>query len=367
MRTRGTTATTSENRPGDALPIPGADETHEESLQIMDKLKENAYWISLGAIVVVLLLLVWFLVVARIYGGSGDTVRTLGAKLERDLSSIEKFTRLDYVPTSAYEEHLQKALERVRLDHNDGAREYNDARERFSQFFDGTPEVPDAGLFASTYHEKIEELIKNYREEFGIEARVDDEEDKVQAEVPGVDRLDQAEIVADNVPIAMKEYWIAEAIFDALTKLKIGGLQTVRFPGRLGRKDAEEENEHFALIDVALMIEMPFSKIEDLISELFGDDRVLFVFDGLEITKSVQHLKPFMALKKVVEFENRDDADGAAYADVVDEPNVSVVLTLKVLHWKGLDEIERSDLGDDEEAYVEDGFDGGDFAEDEEL
>ncbi len=54
----------------------------------MDKLKENAYWISLGAIVVALLLLVWFLVVARIYGGSGNTVKTLGARLERNLKSI---------------------------------------------------------------------------------------------------------------------------------------------------------------------------------------------------------------------------------------------------------------------------------------
>ena len=133
MATTETTETTrsSENRPEVALPIPGADETHEESLQIMDKLKENAYWISLGASVVVLLLLVWSLVVARIFGSSGETLKTLGAQLDRDLTSIKAFTKDEYVPTELYAKHLKANRERVRLDHNDGAREYNDAGERF--------------------------------------------------------------------------------------------------------------------------------------------------------------------------------------------------------------------------------------------
>ncbi len=143
----------------------------------MDKLKENAYWISLGAIVVALLLLVWFLVVARIYGGSGDTVKTLGARLVRDLESIRALNSREYVPTAAYEEHLTKALDRVRLNRNDGAGQYNDAQDRFRQFFNGTTVPPDAGTFAAAYHEKLEALIKNYQVEFDIEAQVEDEDD----------------------------------------------------------------------------------------------------------------------------------------------------------------------------------------------
>ena len=298
----------------------------------MDKLKENAYWISLGAIVVALLLLVWFLVVARIYGGSGNTVKTLGAKLERDLKSIKAFTSGDYVPTEEYERHLKANLERVRLNRNDGAGQYNDAQDRFRQFFDGKTVPPDAGTFAAAYHEKLEALIKNYQVEFEIEVEDEedkDERDKAQAEVPSVDRIEGG-IFTENVPIAMKEYWITEAIFKALSELQIGGLQKVDFRRGGGRKDDEEENEHFSMLDVALTIEMPFSKIEDLISQLFRDDRVRFVFDGFEIAKTVEHLKPNIALTKIEEFEDRDEADRAKYADVVDEPNVSVALTLKV-------------------------------------
>ncbi len=318
----------------------------------MDKLKENAYWISLGAIVVALLLLVWFLVVARMYGGSGVTVATLGVKLKRDLASIQDLNGREQVPTSEYEEHLQKALDRVRLDRNDGVRQYNDAQDKFRQFFDGTTRVQDPGSFAAAYHEKIEELIENYRDEFEIEEVEDeDERDKAQAEVPGVDRLEQGGIFAENVPVAMKEYWITEAIFKALTELQIGGLQKVDF--RRGGKADEEENEHFSMIDVTMKIEMPFSKIEDLISQLFRDDRVRFVFDGFEIVKSVAHLKPNIALKKIEVFEDRDEADRAKYADVVDEPNVSVALTLKVLDWKGMAAITSSDLEGDEDEFVE--------------
>ncbi len=324
----------------------------------MDKLKENAYWISLGAVALVLLLLVWFLVVARIFGGSGATVSSLGDELEKSLASIEGYTRREHVPTAEYAEHLKAALERVRLDHNEGARWYNEARERFNQYFPGMSDPPDPGIFASTYHEKMKELIENYRKEFGIEIQAEDpsDKDKEPVEVPRVDRLDQSAIFAENVPSAMKEYWITEAIFEALTKLGLGGLKKVDFPGRVTGKDEEPESEYYATMEVSMSVEMPFSKIEDLVTALFEDDRVLFLFEGLESTKTVEHLKPYMTLKTTTDFDNRDEADRARYADVVPEPNVSVVLSFKVLDWKGLPEIERDQLdknGEEEESGEE--------------
>lgn len=330
----------------------------------MDKLKENAYWISLGAVVVVLLLLAWFLIVDRIFGGSPGqkTVTTLGTQLERLVEKIEAYTDREVVPTEDYEEYLRKKLELVRLDRNDGARFYNDRMQKFNEYFDGSVQTPDFGKFASLYFEKLDKIVKDYRERFDITPPEVDENERPrssrdQVELPPkVHRFDQSAIIGEeSVARAMKEYWITKSLFDALEKLEIGGLQEILFEGR--DLIDEEETEYIRTIDAQVTLEMPFSKIEDLITELFRADRVLFLLDGFSVEKKPEHLAPNLELKTVQVFENRDEADRAKYEELVPEPNVSVVLRLKAFEWKGMALLERA--GEDGELSREEFVDPG--------
>ena len=321
----------------------------------MDKLKETAYWISLGAAVIVLLGLVWYLVLARIFLSSGATVATQKEKLEQSLKAIQGYNESEFVPTEKYESHLKDTLDLFRLDHNDGARYYNTRQERFGQFFGGETEAPSSGLFASTLEESIEAIVENYRQKFNItegdeegDENGRDKDDAVR--IPTVSHIDSAEISDLNVPIAMKEYWITDGIFKALEKLEIGGLKSIGFPGRnLTGRDAADDEGPYRLIDVEATIHMPLSQLEDLITELFRDERALFLLDGFEAQKTFQQLNPYLALTQTAEFDNRDLADQARYADIVKEPDVKILLKLKALDWNGVAEIPRAlyDEGDD--------------------
>ena len=292
----------------------------------MDKLKENIFEISLGVVGVFLLVLAYFLVYSPL--------SELGAKesqMKKTISDYAKFTdpkKYPFLPTKEYKDYLEKQKEVDETALKSGVAFYDEQAKEFHEYFDGSSDPPVADLFVQKYNDAIKALVDGYREKFHI--KDDPQADQTPPVVKKVEPITEENRM---IPVAMKEYWMLKEIFDALTKHQIGGLRSIDFPGRaVEPKDAPK---YYRSMNSTVQIDMPFSKIENVLTEIFQSKRVPFQWEELTYQKTPESLGQHQSLERSLPFKNETDAKAAEYSALVPEPPVLVTLKLSAFDWQG--------------------------------
>ncbi len=169
-----------------------------------------------------------------------------------------------------------------------------------------------------------------------------------------------------NIPLAMMEYWIIEAVFKACDTLKLGGLQEIALPTEFkeekvskGRRAKGPQSNYVARdIEATVTIEMRFSQIEDFLLNLFDNPRVPFV-DVTEIkySKTEEILNSRLKLVERMNIGAESLEDGAnGQGDEEDaklvefpipEPPVLVEIKLRALSWGKRKLPKKGDKGDE--------------------
>ena len=310
----------------------------------MDKLKENIFGIVLGAVGLLLLVLAYFLVFSPL--------QELSAKEEELKKTSDSYKRLidpkrtPHVPTKEWLEYLDKQKEVDGSALKKGVEFYEEQAKAFHEYFDGE-QPPASDIFVQRYNDSIKALIDAYREKFHI--KVDPgQEDQAP---PKVGKVEATAITDDKMmQVAMKEYWIIKDIFDAFTKLQSGGLRAIEFPGR--GVEPKEAPKYYRLINCTVLADVPFSTIENLLTELFQSKRVPFELEELSYQKTPESLAQFQIPKRTQVFRNENEAKApdADYATLVPEPNVSLTLKLSAFDWQGSGILEEKTEAPPEEA-----------------
>jgi hypothetical protein len=307
----------------------------------MNKLKENAFEIATGGVLVLLLALVYFLV--------WQPMSTLGAKQARleaktkELRGLNDAKKTPEVPTQAYLELLTSRGEVEKNAISRGIEYYAEKGKKFQLFFEDAATAPDSATFLAAYTDGIRKLREEYQGKFGI--KLTDPGADVNQIPPRVSTRDN--LSDTDIPVAMKEFWITKAVFDACTALGIGGLQAVDFQGRT----AVEKTPHpyYGKLPVQVTVELPFAKIENLVSKLLADERVPLILEELEAKKKAEPMASFKDLAVVHDFKEVGEAKKAAYQELVPEPDVVAVMKFHGLDWKGVPaEAEKKETSEDE-------------------
>jgi len=304
----------------------------------MDKLTANKFWIGVGATGLLLAGLVFWLVYQPMSALS-DGQR----KLESSIKKLEKPLKTGFLATEEYKAYLEAknadevaALERG-IDH------YDALGKRFQEYFDDALVPGDFSGFGARYGDEFKLLISAYREKFKIDA--------VPADAPGasssgargelvvppvVAHKPATQLEEDRLGVAMKEFWMAQAVIQTCEKLNLGGLQSVEFPARdAEHKDSAETHTWRAVV---VGIDLPFSQAENFVAELLSGDRVRFRVQRLDIEKAAALVALHKDLVIVADFEHYATAEAKAYGDpdVAPEPAVQMRLELDALDWKGM-------------------------------
>jgi hypothetical protein len=311
----------------------------------MDKLKQNAFWIGLGGVGLVLLVLIFFLVWQPLSG-----IETTNQEITELKKQIEKeATRKPYVATKKYGAWL-KAREAKDKDARDAIVGFYDTQGTgFDEYFDGGTTPPETALFAARYKDEVEKLVNAYREKHKIAPNPD----KPEENVPKVDVFTADQIDESKVPVAMKEFWIIQAVFEAVNKLELGGLKEISFAGR-ATADREAPLPYNKWVGVKVTLELPFSKLENLLTELYSSQRVPFQLEDLECRKIPESLSQFAAFKRTKKVKDIEGFSKVKYEEEVPEPPVHCDLGLSAFDWTGL----PPDAPVDEGATDEGGADG---------
>lgn len=293
----------------------------------MDKLKENIFGISLGVVGVFLLVLSYFLVYSPL--------SELGAKeaqVQKAIADYKKFSdpaKYKYVPTKDYKERLDQQKESDEADLKSGVAFYDEQSKLFHEYFDGSTEPPVTDIFVQKYNDSIKGLVDGYRLKFHI--KVDPgQEDQAPPVVKKVEAITEENKM---IPVAMKEYWIVKEVFDVLTKAQVGGLRSIDFPGRA--VESKDAPKYYRALNAVVQVEMPFSRIENVLTELFQSKRVPFQLEELTYQKTLESLGQFQSPEKSLSFKNENDAKAAEYSALVPEPAVLVTLKLSAFDWQG--------------------------------
>lgn len=312
----------------------------------MDKLKENAFAVSLGAIGVLLLVLAYFLVYRPI-----NDLSAQGRSVDSALSKLRQVDAREETPS----EDLVRAKRRQRQEAADAlenGRKYFDKRVVPFQKYFGDADAPlDMGSFYSQYEDGINQFVAQYRQKHGISAEEDTSGGSGSGRKAPRPRLqERIRSEADPmtaeaaIPLAMKEFWIIESVFAACEKLDLGGLEEINLPTRVeresrrtateteteGEEEAPEEYFEFEHLDATVVIRLRFGDIQKFLVELLSSERVPYVdIVGLEIRKVEDDVK---AREEFVRgFLKKDSVANAEPA----EPDVLVTVVLRALDWKG--------------------------------
>ena len=250
----------------------------------MDRLKENAFWIGVVGVVLALGGLSWFLAIQPIYGGGTQTFGSRERELGQLLNKAKGYVREEYAPTEPYYERLRQNLITQRNDYNEAATFYGNRRDKFREYFDDTKRRPNVGSFETRYRESLEDLIENYRTKFDIK-----ESEEERGELPPT--VEDVSLIATSAQIddAMKKFWITQAVIDTLMAMEVGGLKQLGFGER-----PDTEGEPYDVINTEVTVDMPFSKLEEFVTRLFDNERVLFTLTSINASKKSEQLEPFM-------------------------------------------------------------------------
>lgn len=290
----------------------------------MDKLKQNSFWIAVGATGLVLAALTWFLVISKVF-----ELGELGAEIEKTAGDLQKTLKKEFLPLPEYKSYLQKKLEADKNALTEGVAFYESQGKAFDRFFDDQEAVPDPATFSARYADDLKRIVSEYRTKFGIRPVEGQPEEQ---QVPVVSKIEV--IDEQNVPRAMKEFWIVDEIFKACTKLEIGGLKLVDFPGRtVADKDAAL---YHGVLKILVDVEMPFSRMENFLTEVFSSQRVPFLVGDITMLKPLESVTQHVKMPVVKKYKEAADADKEDFRTLVPEPVVLFKLNLDAMDWKGI-------------------------------
>ncbi|MBI4601904.1 MAG: hypothetical protein HY721_08070 [Planctomycetes bacterium] len=308
----------------------------------MDKLKQNAFWIGVGGMGVVLAVLLYFLVVDPLM-----KVADVQAEIDAKTDELQKAAkRKPEVAGRDYRDHLRKQRDQVKDARDRGIEVYDGLGRDFDRFFDEQDTPPGLSEFAARYKDDVDKLVKAYRDKHAIKPP----EENPESMPPKVGLMLDG-LVEEKIPQAMKELWVIQAVFQAVDKLNLGGLKEIEFPGRnVPEKEVPEYNRW---VDPTVKIELPFSQIENLLTELYSAPRVLFQLEELTCHKVPESVAPFVKIDRPEKVKAGTDPSKVRYEDVVLEPPVVCDLKLRVFDWTGvpeekLKEKKEADETDDE-------------------
>ena len=325
----------------------------------MDKIKENGFALALGGIGALFLVLVYVFIVGPVWGSGG-----LGAQ-EKSLTSAQKklaeFLDKSVLPTPAY---IRNVKERTQQD--EGV--YRDALDRFTRrcqgfntFFGGAENPPGVSEFTALYKDGIGRLRVGYRSRFpAIISRIDEDERQNDEKIPPeIDRMKDSELAETEakLPLAMKQYWIAEAVVKACEELGVDGLKKIDFPERREEKPRAPERSTGSsrgepkaaappftvaheTIDAEVTVEMPYGLFEDFLARLFERNTTVPFVEPRKVEMRTLPEMPteFAKFVRVFEFPTEVKATEAetSGATKVAEPVVEFKVTLSALSWSGV-------------------------------
>jgi Na+-transporting methylmalonyl-CoA/oxaloacetate decarboxylase gamma subunit len=299
----------------------------------MQKLKENIFAISVVGLAVVLLALS-YLFVWQPLSALGDMKTTL----DREIANLKKYDKQKFVPTEEYKERLEQILAAKRADLEQGESFYKEKQDAFSRYRNNEVQAPALADFASSYESGIKEMAQKYRTKFGIAG-----DEAAQPDLPpAVERFpfDPSQ-EAKHIPLAMREFWVAEAVFKACEALNLGGLKSIKFPLRLDTKG--EALPYHRLVKTEVLIELPCSQIENLVTRLLATEKVIFQLEDLVMQVDPATLEKFKSLVSKQQYPSAEKAAEASYDSVVPEPPVGVTIKLHAIDWTGMAEAPASD------------------------
>ncbi|HVR76138.1 MAG TPA: hypothetical protein VMT52_17535 [Planctomycetota bacterium] len=290
----------------------------------MDKLKQNSFWIAVGATGLVLAALTWFLVIDKLF-----QLDELGAEIEKTAGDLQRTLKKEFLPLPEYKEYLQEKLKADMNALTDGVTFYEAQGKAFDRFFDDQEVAPDPATFSARYVDLHKDFVLQYRTKFGIRPVEGQPEEQ---QVPVVSRIEVLD--EQNVPRAMKELWIVEEIFRASTKLEIGGLKLIKFEARsVTDKDAAP---YHGILEVQVDVEMPFSMMENFLTEVFSSPRVPFLVKDITMQKPLESVTQHVKMPVVKKYKEAADADKDDFRTLVPEPVVLFNLKLDAVDWKGI-------------------------------
>ena len=301
----------------------------------MDKLKQHGFWIAVGAIGLVLIGLMVFLVFLPL-GDLTAANASLDDKI-KDISNLakrkEKVTRQIQPYTKVYEDVLKKknsALEEAR---QKGVDAYLALSKKFTLYFDDQEAPPAVSEFSARYNVEMDKLIKGYRDAFGIKSvAVEGQEADKDATPPKIDRVAPEQLGEDEkVPPIMKEFWYTQEVFKACNDLKLGGLKSIEFKGRFDPR--KEALPYHALVEGTVQIELPPARLEDFVTALFSSERALFRLEELTYRRTPAGVTAMAPLEHTQPFKDAVEAQKVTYKDVLVEPTVFVEMRLSAFEF----------------------------------
>ena len=302
----------------------------------MNKLKENAFTIAVVAVALVMAALAYLLVVQPFL-----ELKKTQAQIEAKKSELEKLNspKKKWLETEDYIEHLKKKTENVEAAFKEGVSFYDEQTKAFHLFFDGVQVQPLQDVFVNRYTDEIRKLVDDYRTKFKITV---DPQDPEKAP-PTIVKM--ADIPEAQIPLAMKEFWVIKEVFDAVNALELGGLKTIDFPQRL--LEQKDPHPYYRLVNTVVTVELPFSKLEDLLTHLLGSKTVPFILQELSFTKNDTLVGQYLSLEKTQEFKSQAEGDAASYDAANPEPVVVATLKLSAIDWKGVPEEKKKESSEE--------------------
>ncbi len=349
----------------------------------MDKLNKNMF--GLGVV----------LAVAVLGGGAWKLVLEPGTSLqkkasqikrhEKDLSAYLKTARPkrgegQILGTKKYAAKLQKSEEEMKESFKDAADLFKARCDKFQLFWelpkgetpsftDIPPELADSGEFNAAYRDGNNNLREKYWEKFPApvvedpEGAAAEEEDR-ESKAPVIEMVKSEEISA-NMPRAMKQYLVTEAVFDVCNQLDIAGLQKIEFPQERAKtasrrssasRKADEAAEEaggkveYGKVEAMVELHMQYGKLQSFLSTLYQSERVPFIEPkSIEFGKLPSSLEGFAKYVRQETFKSQALADAAQAAGQpsAEEPPVKVIMRLVAIDWKGV-EVAGEDSGEQE-------------------
>src|SRR4029453_19267717 len=225
----------------------------------MDKLKQHKFWIALGAAGLVLAAAPVFFVFLPL-----KQLSAAQEELNALITKIEKLSRGQFVPVQAYLDVLTERANNEKASLQKGVEFYEAQGKNFHLYFEDTEAAPSPAAFGAKDSDGLEATEKGYREKFGIKV----DETNAELNFPKLDRIPKDAFEEAKLPAAMKEFWITQEVVKACEAQKLGGLRSVNFTGRTSQeKDLPPYNRW---VQAQVQVEMPYSKLENLITELYS-------------------------------------------------------------------------------------------------
>src|SRR6185503_16638145 len=131
----------------------------------MDKLKKNAFAVSISGIVLVALVLLYFLVIGRIQAELGpDGVKGQLEKVQNDLNKLAKSPKVEFGEN--WFKGAQEADKKLKEAVDAGKEFYDRYQERFSEHHPEDASGDDPSTFRAFYDSNVEKLQEEYRKTF---------------------------------------------------------------------------------------------------------------------------------------------------------------------------------------------------------